>query len=133
MYYGFPRIDEKGVKVGCHDPGAVCTPQTIDRTVNDDEVAVLQGVLDTFLPGAAHRLLATATCMYTMTPDHHFILEQHKENKQIAYVCGLSGHGFKFAGVIGEILADLSVSGKTAMPIGFLSSNRASLSLNSVH
>ena len=65
--------------------------------------------------------------MYTMTPDEHFIVDRHPRNPQVVLAAGLSGHGFKFTGVLGEALADLSLEGATRLPIGFLSATRPAL------
>ncbi|MGN6362631.1 MAG: N-methyl-L-tryptophan oxidase [Thermomicrobiales bacterium] len=123
-YYGFPALPGQGVKFGRHDTGEVCTPATIRRTVGADEVAALRAVLDRYLPGAGGDALWTLTCMYTNTPDRHFILDRHPAHEQVVYGCGFSGHGFKFSSVIGEILADLALDGTTKHPIGFLSAAR---------
>jgi sarcosine oxidase len=62
--------------------------------------------------------------MYTMTPDKHFIVDRHPEYAQVAIACGFSGHGFKFSNVIGEVLANLVLNGKTAHDTRFLSADR---------
>lgn len=123
-YYGFPALPGQGIKFGRHDAGESCTPETIRREVSSDEVAALQEVLNRYLPGAAHGVLWTLTCMYTMTPDAHFVIDRHPEWPQVVIGCGFSGHGFKFASVVGEILADLALEGSTRHPIGFLSLRR---------
>ena len=74
--------------------------------------------LATTLPAlAAGRLARAETCLYTMTPDEHFLLDRHPAHPNVTLAAGFSGHGFKFANLIGEILADLSLSGGTAQPI----------------
>jgi sarcosine oxidase len=123
-YYGIPFIAGQGVKIGRHDNIQACTPQTIRREIYPDEVETLRGVLDQYLPGAAGRVLATLTCMYTNTPDLHFILDRHPEHAQVVYGCGFSGHGFKFAPVIGEVLSDLAVDGDTSNDVAFLRASR---------
>lgn len=123
-YYGFPALPGQGIKFGRHDDLEPCTPQTIRRTVDDRDVGVLRDVLDRYMPGAAGHVLHTLTCMYTLTPDEHFIIDLHPHHPQIVYGCGFSGHGFKFAPVIGEILADLALEGRTDHRIGFLSAAR---------
>jgi sarcosine oxidase len=62
--------------------------------------------------------------MYTNSPDHHFILDRHPAHQRVTVACGFSGHGFKFASVIGEALADLALNGRSDLPIGFLGLNR---------
>jgi sarcosine oxidase len=123
-YYGLPALPDQGVKFGRHEGGEVCTPETARRDVTEAEIEALRAVLDRYMPGAAGRVLWTLTCLYTLTPDHHFILDRHPAHPQVAYGCGFSGHGFKFAAVIGEIMADLALEGATRHPIGFLGASR---------
>ena len=123
-YYGFPHIPGSGLKLGRHDRHDPTTARTIDRGVRDAEVDDLRNMLDLYMPGASGEVLKTLTCMYTVTPDLHFILDRHLRYPNVAYGCGFSGHGFKFASVIGEILADLAADGETSHPIGFLSAGR---------
>jgi sarcosine oxidase len=123
-YYGFPFLPDQGVKFGRHDDGEVCTPESVRRTVTDDEVRWMTGVLERYLPGAAREVLMTVTCLYTMTPDSHFVIDRHPEWPQVVFAAGFSGHGFKFASVMGEALADLALEGASLLPIGFLSFRR---------
>jgi sarcosine oxidase len=123
-YYGFPFLPDQGVKFGRHDDGEVCTPESVRRTVTDDEVCWMTGVLERYLPGAAREVLMTVTCLYTMTPDSHFVIDRHPEWPQVVFAAGFSGHGFKFASVMGEALADLALEGASRLPIGFLSFRR---------
>jgi sarcosine oxidase len=123
-YYGFPYIDGQGIKLGRHDVGETCTPETARRTVTADEIEALRSVLDACLPGASGAVLRTLTCLYTMTPDHHFILDTYPGHPNVAYGCGFSGHGFKFASAIGEVMADFVTTGKPTCPVGFLSAAR---------
>ena len=62
--------------------------------------------------------------MYTMTPDEHFVVDEHPEYPQVILAAGFSGHGFKFASVMGEVLSDLALEGKTEQPIDFLRLHR---------
>ena len=123
-YYGFPSLPGEGVKIGRHDLREVCTPHTIRREVDPGEVEALRAILDRYLPGANGPALWTLTCMYTLTPDRHFVLDRHPHHPQVVYGCGFSGHGFKFASAIGEVLADLALEGATRHPIAFLSAAR---------
>lgn len=123
-YYGLPALPDQGIKFGRHDGGEICTPETKRGTVDQAEIMALRTILDRYMPGAAGAVKWTLTCLYTLTPDHHFILDRHPLHPQVTYGTGFSGHGFKFASVIGEILADLAVSGEAALPIDFLSAAR---------
>ena len=123
-YFGFPTLPDQGIKFGRHDAGEVCTPRTIRREVDPAEVDAFRAIMERYLPGANGPLKWTLTCMYTLTPDHHFVIDRHPAHEQVVYACGFSGHGFKFAPVIGEALADLAIDSATRLPIGFLSAAR---------
>ncbi len=123
-YYGFPWLPEQGVKFGRHDDGEACTAETARREVRDDEIANMLAVLGRYLPEAAGSVLMPVTCLYTMTPDGHFVVDRHLEWPHVAFAGGFSGHGFKFAPVIGEALADLAIEGRSELPIGFLGAGR---------
>jgi glycine/D-amino acid oxidase-like deaminating enzyme len=69
------------------------------------------------LPGADGPIRKASVCIYTLTPDRHFLIDLHPEHPQIVFAAGFSGHGFKFASVVGEILADLAEHGRTDQPI----------------
>lgn len=131
QFYGFPIMDgmSGGVKVSYFRLGEPCTPETIDRRVHDDEIARIRRTVAECLPAANGRLLDSATCMYTTTPDHHFVLSLHPKHPQVVIASPCSGHGFKFASVIGEILADLAVDGTTRHPIGLFAPERFSSAL----
>ena len=124
--YGFPAIDgpRGGVKGAFFRSGDECTPDTIDRTVHPREIEEFAAYIDKRLPGLPGRLLRAATCMYTTTPDEHFVIARHPRHPAVSVACGFSGHGFKFAPVVGEILADLALTGETAHPIGMFRPER---------
>ena len=111
FFYGFPALRGEGVKIAHHHSGELCTPETIRREVGGDEVEAMRGLLTRYLPRANGELLQTATCMYTNTPDGHFIIDRHPEHPNVTIACGFSGHGFKFASVVGEILGELAEDG----------------------
>ncbi|QDQ10355.1 N-methyl-L-tryptophan oxidase [Streptomyces spectabilis] len=118
--YGFPAIDgpELGAKVAFFRKGEVCTPDTIDRTVHPHEVAAMADHMARQIPLLPGRLLKAATCMYTTTPDEHFVIARHPAHPEsVTVACGFSGHGFKFVPVVGEIVADLALDGTTAHPV----------------
>lgn len=126
VFYGFPAIDGPGAgaKVAMHSGGEKCSPATISRLISDDEVEELRGHLRRFIPALNGALVKAQSCMYTMTPDEHFVVSLHPEFPQVAIAAGFSGHGFKFTSVMGEILADLTIDGRTLHPISFLSPDR---------
>jgi len=124
FFYGFPAMGEGGVKVAHHHSGVSCTPETIRREVAPDEVAQMRALLAAHLPDANGALLRTATCLYTNTPDGHFLIDRHPQWNHVILACGFSGHGFKFASVVGEVLADLALDGWTRHPVGLFALRR---------
>lgn len=123
-YYGVPYLPGDGFKIGRHDAGEPCTPETARREVSAADIAALREVVETYLPGAVGPVRETATCLYTMTPDGDFIIDRHPTHPQVAYASPCSGHGFKFSAAIGEIMADMATDGAARLPIGFLSASR---------
>jgi sarcosine oxidase len=126
LFYGIPSIDgpQGGVKVAFHYKGAVCTPHTIDRTVHPEEIDRMRSSLAARIPALNSACVATATCMYTNTPDKHFVIAGHPKHSQVTIACGFSGHGYKFASVVGEIMADLVIDGSTRHPIELFTPQR---------
>jgi sarcosine oxidase len=104
-WYGFADLGD-GVKVALHHQGEPTTAETIRRAVSDDEVAGMRALVERFLPGANGALRKTAACMYTNTPDEHFIIDLHPEHPAVIIASPCSGHGFKFSIAIGELIAD---------------------------
>ena len=118
-FYGFPyQPGTKGVKVAIHTVGQVCEPHTIDRQLHDQDVTQLQDLLRHRIPALTGPLLDYATCMYTLTPDEHFLIDTHPAHTNVIIASPCSGHGFKFTPVIGEILADLAGTSRTSHDIG---------------
>lgn len=124
VFAGFPHFDHEGVKIMRHDAGEVCTPSTVRRDVSDDDICEVAHFADKYMPYANRGIRKSLVCLYTMTPDNHFIIDRHPGFQNLAYATGFSGHGFKFAPVVGEILADLVLEKETSHPIGFLSADR---------
>ena len=135
--YGVPMASDQpmphGVKIGFHGDGSVCRPDDVDRRATEAELHSMSGALRRAVPGAAGPVAAARVCLYTNTPDGHFIVDSLPTTSAAegggracrAYMaCGFCGHGFKFAPVIGESLAELAFTGVTGNPIGFLSQNR---------
>jgi sarcosine oxidase len=130
-FYGFPNIRNGGVKVAEHLGGEeIARPEEVRPAGEDNNASILE-TSGRFLPGLAGqpsdaaRIMASSTCLYSMTPDEHFILDVHPEQSNVVFAAGFSGHGFKFAPVIGEVMADLALDGRTQVPIGFLRWNEA--------
>ena len=126
VFYGFPSIDgaSEGIKAAMHSGGDVCTPESIDRNIQESDIAEIREQLAEYLPALNGRLLHASTCMYTMTPDEDFVVSHHPDHPQVTLACGFSGHGFKFTSVLGEVLADLAIHGHSQHPIDFLSAKR---------
>ncbi len=104
FFYTFPNLGE-GVKVALHHQGELTTPDEVRREVGAEETEAMRALLRRFLPGADGPLRSTAVCVYTNTPDEHFLLDAHPAHPAVFMASPCSGHGFKFASVIGEIAA----------------------------
>uniref|UniRef100_UPI0006E32B86 N-methyl-L-tryptophan oxidase n=1 Tax=Streptomyces phaeochromogenes TaxID=1923 RepID=UPI0006E32B86 len=95
--YGFPSIDgpELGAKVAFFRKGVECTPENIDRTVHEDEIGAMADHMSRCIPDLPGTFLKAATCMYSNTPDEHFVLARHPAHPEsVTVACGFSGHGF---------------------------------------
>jgi sarcosine oxidase len=128
--YGFPASDgpKGGVKVALYRAPvqSVCAPATIERAISEAEIETMRHIIRELIPSLDGECLKAVTCMYTNTPDEHFLIDTHSEFSNVAYACGFSGHGFKFAGVVGEILADLATTGHATPNADFLRAQRFS-------
>jgi sarcosine oxidase len=118
--YGIPAHgrDEDGVKVGFFRNGRPTDPDRLERTVHPDEIGQMRDTLARWIPPLAGTHLRSVACMYTTTPDQHFVISLHHDHPQVAVAAGFSGHGFKFVPLVGEVLADLVTERATAHPIG---------------
>jgi len=125
LYYGAPLNNfEPGLKIAHHKPGRVTDPDHVSRELTLADENSIHRIVADFLPGAAGAVNEMRVCLYTNSPDSHFIIGEHPADPRILLACGFSGHGFKFASVIGEVMADLATTGKTKLPIEFLSPKR---------
>jgi sarcosine oxidase len=128
FFYGFPNIWGRGVKVAEHEGGEVLAkPDPPVPAPSAEDLDQIVRAASTFvpsligsLPTAGSRVLRTQTCLYTMTPDEHFIIDRHPRFENVFFAAGFSGHGFKFAPVVAEALADLAMEGQTKLAIEFL-------------
>ena len=107
--YGFPVYDVPGLKIANHAGGRVVDPETVDRTTMPEENRDCLELAVRVLPAVRSRVVKSAVCLYGMTPDTDFIVDRHPEFPQVAIGAGFSGHGFKFAPAIGELLGDMVV------------------------
>jgi sarcosine oxidase len=126
--YGFPAIDgpDGGAKIAFFRRGIPTTPETIDREVHPDEIQAMAADAGRRFPTLPGRFLRAKTCMYSNTPDEHFVIARHPGHEAVTVAAGFSGHGFKFVTVVGEILADLATTGTTAHPIALFDPRRLS-------
>jgi sarcosine oxidase len=116
--YGLADVGSGAPKVGFHHRHRPTDPDAVDREVSPQEVAAMRGVLAERIPALRGRCLASAVCMYTMTPDEHFVIGHLPgSGGRVSVAAGFSGHGFKFVPLVGEILADLALAGATDLPI----------------
>ncbi|ELZ21877.1 N-methyltryptophan oxidase [Haloterrigena salina JCM 13891] len=117
-FYGLPIYDVPGFKIGkYHHRDKQVDPDDYEREPNREDERLLREVTENYFADAAGPTMRLATCMFTNSPDEHFILDTLPEHPQVAVGAGFSGHGFKFASVIGEILADLAIDGDTDHPV----------------
>ncbi|CAG7638543.1 N-methyl-L-tryptophan oxidase [Paenibacillus allorhizosphaerae] len=128
-YYGFPSFDGCGVKLGRNDAGEWTDPDQVDREFGaypEDEGDVRR-FLETHMPQAAGTLKQGKVCLFTLTPDEHFVIDRHPEYAHVAIAGGFSGHGFKFASVVGEIISQLAIGGETGFDLSGFSIARPAI------
>jgi sarcosine oxidase len=124
-FYGLPMIDARGVKLARHyDAPELRGPEDVSWELTAGDEAALRPLAGRFVRGLGP-LSAGQVCMYTVTPDRNFVIDLHPRFPQVSVACGFSGHGFKFASVVGEIMADLAERGTTAHDIATFSARRA--------
>ncbi|MDQ0272900.1 N-methyl-L-tryptophan oxidase [Cytobacillus purgationiresistens] len=123
-FYGFPSINGRGIKVGRHDGGVPVNPDKPLRKFNDKDDLELKKFLNDHMSENDFTLNEGKTCLYTMTTDEDFIIDQHPVFKNIAIAAGFSGHGFKFGSVVGEILSDFISTGQNRFDLSSFKQNR---------
>ncbi len=128
FFYGLPAIEPGVIKVAEHTGGQpVADADTLDRELRPEDLRPVQRFNAAYLPGVRPLVQRYSVCMYTMTPDQHFIIDRHPEHARVVFAAGFSGHGYKFSPLVGSILADLVMNGRTSEPIAFLSLSRPAL------
>jgi sarcosine oxidase len=123
--YSLPDYDGAGVKFAFHGGEDVSDPGLVDRKPDVDAPEKLRPFFRGTLPGVADaQHLATHICLYTVTPDHHFVIDTHPVLSNVVFATPCSGHGFKFTTLIGKILADLSLTGASQHDLSLFSHAR---------
>ncbi|HEY8171139.1 MAG TPA: N-methyl-L-tryptophan oxidase [Candidatus Limnocylindria bacterium] len=124
-YYGFPAHDGHGLKIGWyHHFREPIDPDDPDRSTRPDDEAALRSFVERYLPDAAGPTEMLKACIFTNSPDEHFIADRLPGSPQVSVFSGESGHGYKFCSVIGEIMADLALDGATRHDIGLFRLDR---------
>ncbi|NHN59662.1 MULTISPECIES: N-methyl-L-tryptophan oxidase [Halorussus] len=124
-YYGFPKYDVPGFKFGKFNHlEETADPDGMDREPRPEDERLLRAYAERYFPDGAGPTMRLATCMFTNTPDGHFILDTLPDRPQVTVGAGFSGHGFKFASAIGEVLADLAVDGETGRDVDLFGLDR---------
>lgn len=125
VFYGFPEHGQPGMKLGGpHGGRDPIDPDDPDRTPSPAHLAALRACVRRYIPGADGRLLNASGCIYTVTPDEHFIIDRLPDAFPVIVASPCSGHGYKFASVIGEILADLACDGTSAHDLAMFGASR---------
>lgn len=121
VFYGFPQRDAAGVKAAEHSGGVeVPDPRFDPRERDETDERRVREFLARWLPGAPGRTTRHGVCFYTMSPDENFVVDRHPADERVVFAAGLSGHGFKFASVLGEALVELACDGASRQPLEFL-------------
>jgi len=112
--YGIPSHHDSGFKLAFHGGQPVSHPSEVNYTPDEDNVTSLRDFMTAHIPDVAQAPLhESRICLYTMTPDEHFVVDTHPEYKHVAIGAGFSGHGFKFSTIIGKMLSDIVLDGET--------------------
>ena len=122
IFATFPN-DGHGVKCGMHHAGSFTSPETVDRVVSAAEDEAARMLLEQVMPGAGGRCLESRVCLYTNTPDRHFLIDWTNDHR-VLLVSACSGHGFKFAPAIGELAAQLALENRSWIDISPFSLSR---------
>jgi monomeric sarcosine oxidase len=124
--YGFPIYGTPALKIANHAGGEVVDVETVNRETRPGENSDCLELAGRILPGVQSTVVKSVVCLYTMTPDTDFIVDRDPRSSHVVFGAGFSGHGFKFAPAIGELLAEMIVDPKAA-PVPRLSLSRFDL------
>ena len=124
-FYGFPVHGVPGFKFGkYHHLEEVADPETLDRETHDYDEQLLRDFAERYFPDGCGPTMDLQACMFTNTPDNHFVIDLHPDYEQVSFASPCSGHGYKFASVIGEVMADLAETGITRHDISLFRLDR---------
>jgi sarcosine oxidase len=124
-FYGFPIYGLPGFKIGKYHHRLEQTgADSVDREIHPEDEAVLRDGIRRYFPDADGPTMAMTTCLFTNSPDEHFILDRHPEHANVCLAGGFSGHGYKFCSVVGEIMADLALSEQSRFDLSLFTVNR---------
>ena len=130
-YYGFPSLptdqfgEPAGMKIAHHFPGQQTDPDQVNRQAVPEDEKNIEYALQKYFPGSFDSIISSKTCLYANSPDEHFMIDfLPGYDEKVVIACGFSGHGFKFVSLIGPVLADLAMTGKTIPGINFLKLER---------
>jgi sarcosine oxidase len=124
-FYGLPSFLVPGFKFGkYHHRGEQVDPDTVNREPEAEDEELLRAFARRYFPDGAGPTMMLKACLFTNSPDRHFILDRHPDHPEVSIAAGFSGHGYKFCSVIGEVMADLAQRGETGHDIGFFSLRR---------
>ena len=131
VYYGFPYLEAEqfgepsGLKFAWHNPAEETDPDNVNRNITDEEVKDVVNRVKQYIPDVNSTIVEAKTCLYTNSPDEDFIIDHLPgHDKAVTIATGFSGHGFKFAPAMGEILAEMAMKGESSLPIEFLGLER---------
>jgi sarcosine oxidase len=124
-YYGFPEHDVPGFKFGrYHHLREPMDPDDPDRATHPEDEAILRAFAARYFPGGAGPTILLKACIFTNSPDEHFVIDRLPDASQVSIAAGFSGHGYKFCSLVGEVMADLALDGATSHDIGLFSLSR---------
>ena len=112
MFYGFPSLGDSAVKVARHSGGLVIDGPGDIVDQDEEDHRLVAAYVHEYLNGVSQRLVSRAKCYYTTTPDEHFVIDHLPGQPQVVMIAGLSGHGFKFTSVLGEVASQLLLNGQ---------------------
>ena len=124
-FYGLPIAVHPGVKVCQHHGGSGAAAESLDRSPRESDEAPVRVFVQKHMPLADGPLLGARVCMYTNTPDEHFVVGAHPAHDRVFVMAGFSGHGFKLAPVLGEVITEQMTRGETKLDASLFDPRRA--------